>query len=92
VLRRLWLGCGVIGQRRGRRVAAGSIAVLDSYAPALQLIADGTGKVEPLLTHNLPLQAYPDAVEALRRGDGLKIQLALALPDSGLLTVTGDPA
>lgn len=68
------------------------MAVLDSYAPALQLIADGTGKVEPLLTHNLPLQAYPDAVEALRRGDGLKIQLTLALPDSGLLTVTGDPA
>jgi len=51
-------------------------------AKALQLIADGRVKVEPLLTHNLPLQAYPDAVEALRRGDGLKIQLTLALPDS----------
>jgi 2-desacetyl-2-hydroxyethyl bacteriochlorophyllide A dehydrogenase len=53
----------------------GSMAVLDSYAPALQLIADGTVNVEPLLTHNLPLQSYPDAFEALRRGDGLKIQL-----------------
>jgi threonine dehydrogenase-like Zn-dependent dehydrogenase len=51
------------------------MAVLDSYAPALQLIAEGTVKVEPLLTHNLPLQSYPGAFEALRRGDGLKIQL-----------------
>ncbi len=53
----------------------GSMAVLDSYAPALQLIAEGTVNVEPLLTHNLPLSSYPDAFEALRRGDGLKIQL-----------------
>ena len=37
----------------------GSMAVLDSYAPAVQLIADGTVKVGPLLTHNLPLQSYP---------------------------------
>ena len=53
----------------------GSMAVLDSYAPALKLIADGMINVEPLLTHQLPLNAYPDAFEALRRGDGLKIQL-----------------
>ena len=53
----------------------GSMAVLDSYAPALRLIADGMVQVEPLLTHQLPLNAYPDAFEALRRGDGLKIQL-----------------
>lgn len=53
----------------------GSMAVLDSYAPALKLIADGLVKIEPLLTHQLPLEDYPDAFEALRRGDGLKIQL-----------------
>ena len=53
----------------------GSMAVLDSYAPALRLIADGMAQVETLLTHQLPLNAYPDAFEALRRGDGLKIQL-----------------
>jgi threonine dehydrogenase-like Zn-dependent dehydrogenase len=70
----------------------GSMAVLDSYAPALQLIADGTVKVEPLLTHNLPLRSYPDAFEALRRGDGLKSSSPLALPDSGRLTVRATPA
>lgn len=57
----------------------GSMAVLDSYAPALRLVADRTINVEPLLTHNLPLSAYPDAFEALRRGDGLKIQLSPSL-------------
>jgi threonine dehydrogenase-like Zn-dependent dehydrogenase len=70
-------------------VAASSLGRLESPR---SLIADGTVNVEPLLTHNLPLRAYPDAVEALRPGDGLKIQLTLAPPDSGLLTVTGDPA
>ncbi len=55
------------------------MAVLDSYAPALQLIADGTVKVEPLLTHNVPLQAYRDAVEA-PRPDGLSILMVSATP------------
>lgn len=54
----------------------GSMAVLDSYAPALRLIAEGTVSVAPLLTHHLPLVDYPDAFAALGRGDGLKIQLS----------------
>jgi threonine dehydrogenase-like Zn-dependent dehydrogenase len=53
------------------------MAVLDSYLPAIRLIADGMIQVEPLITHQLLLNAYPDAFEALRRGDGLKIQLLL---------------
>jgi len=54
----------------------GSMAVLNSYAPALRLIADGTVNVGPLLTHNLPLAQYPEAFDVLRRGEGLKIQLS----------------
>jgi NADPH2:quinone reductase len=53
----------------------GSMAVLNSYGPALQLLADGLVDVEPLLTHGLPLDDYPDALEAVARGEGLKIQL-----------------
>lgn len=53
----------------------GSMAVLNSYGPALRLIADGLVDVDPLLTHNLALADYPDAFETLRRGEGLKIQL-----------------
>lgn len=54
----------------------GSMAVLDSFAPALELIADGMVNTKSLLTHNLPLSSYPEAFEALRRGEGLKIQLS----------------
>ncbi len=53
----------------------GSMAVLDSYAPALQLMADDAVDIAPLLTHRLPLTSYPEAFDALRRGEGLKIQL-----------------
>lgn len=53
----------------------GSMAVLHSYAPALQLVVDGLVDVQSLITHGLPLDEYPDALEAVRRGDGLKIQL-----------------
>jgi 2-desacetyl-2-hydroxyethyl bacteriochlorophyllide A dehydrogenase len=53
----------------------GSMAVLHSYGQALALVADGLVDTEPLLTHGLPLTAYPDALEMVRRGEGLKIQL-----------------
>ncbi|NMN99657.1 alcohol dehydrogenase catalytic domain-containing protein [Gordonia sp. TBRC 11910] len=53
----------------------GSMAVLDSYAPALDLIAGGLVNVDALLTHCEDLDDYPAAFETLRRGEGLKIQL-----------------
>ena len=71
----------------------GSMAVLDSYAPALQLIADGTVKVGPLFT-TTTCRCSPtsDGYEALRRGDGLKkSNTPTALTHSGLLTLTATP-
>jgi threonine dehydrogenase-like Zn-dependent dehydrogenase len=53
----------------------GSMAVLHSFAPALQLLATGAVRVQPLLTHAFPLERDPDALEAVRRGEGPKIQL-----------------
>jgi 2-desacetyl-2-hydroxyethyl bacteriochlorophyllide A dehydrogenase len=53
----------------------GSMAVLHSYGPALQLVADGLVQVDPLITHSLPLDDYPNALQAVGRGEGLKIQL-----------------
>jgi 2-desacetyl-2-hydroxyethyl bacteriochlorophyllide A dehydrogenase len=53
----------------------GSMAVLHSYATALKLVADGVVDVDPLITHGLPLDGYPDALDKVRRGEGLKIQL-----------------
>lgn len=60
-------------------IVLGSMAVLNSYGPALQLIADGLVQVDPLITHSLPLDDYPSALDAVARGEGLKIQL---LPSS----------
>jgi 2-desacetyl-2-hydroxyethyl bacteriochlorophyllide A dehydrogenase len=53
----------------------GSMAVLNSFGPALQLIASGAVQVQPLLTHQLALESYPDALLAVRHGEGLKVQL-----------------
>jgi len=33
-----------------------------------QRLATGAVRVQPLLIHALPLQQYPDALEAVRRG------------------------
>ena len=40
-----------------------------------QLAIDGLVDLDPLITHGLPLDDYPDALDMIRRGDGLKIQL-----------------
>jgi NADPH2:quinone reductase len=56
-------------------VILGSMAVLHSYGEALRLVADGLVDVDPLISHGLPLERYPDALEMVRTGQGLKIQL-----------------
>lgn len=53
----------------------GSMAVLHSFAPAVDLIASRAFNAEALLTRALPLQEYPTALEMVRRGEGLKTQV-----------------
>ncbi|MGH3435087.1 MAG: zinc-dependent alcohol dehydrogenase family protein [Sciscionella sp.] len=53
----------------------GSMAVLHSFGTALDLLADGAVDTEPLLTHALPLDEFPDALELMRSGAGLKVQV-----------------
>lgn len=53
----------------------GSMAVLNSYAPAVRLVANGTVDVGTLLTEALPLDDYPRALDIVRRGEGLKTQI-----------------
>jgi threonine dehydrogenase-like Zn-dependent dehydrogenase len=65
----------VVGVAREEISSMGSMAVLNSYGPALQLVANGTVQVDPLIAHGLALGDGPEALEMLRRGDGLKIQL-----------------
>ncbi|MDQ1645673.1 MAG: hypothetical protein QOJ50_1857 [Cryptosporangiaceae bacterium] len=53
----------------------GSMAVLNSYSRALELLAEGTVYADPLLTHSVSIDGYPDALETVRRGEGVKVQI-----------------
>lgn len=53
----------------------GSMAILNSYAPAVDLMLAGVVDGETLLTRPFPLEKYPAALETVRRGEGLKTQV-----------------
>lgn len=53
----------------------GSMAVLHSFGAALDLVADGAIDTSALITDTLPLERYPEALELMRSGAGLKIQV-----------------
>ena len=53
----------------------GSMAVLHSFGPAMQLLASGAVTVDPLLTHALPLEDFGEALDLMRSGAGVKVQV-----------------
>jgi len=53
----------------------GSMAVLNSYGAALDLVASGAVDTTPLITHGLPLADFTGALETVRAGAGLKVQV-----------------
>lgn len=53
----------------------GSMAVLHSYGAARDLLASGQVSAEPLLSHALPLAEFPAALDLMRSGAGVKIQV-----------------
>ncbi|MGH3449185.1 MAG: zinc-dependent alcohol dehydrogenase family protein [Haloechinothrix sp.] len=53
----------------------GSMAVLHSYGPALELVASGAVDTATLLTDTLGLERFPEALERMRAGNGLKVQV-----------------
>jgi len=53
----------------------GSMAVLNSYGPAIDIIAAGAIDTEKMVTHTFPIDQFAEAVELVRRGDGLKVQI-----------------
>lgn len=48
----------------------GSMAVLYTFAPAIELPRAGVVATEPLLTHSFPLERFEDALAAMRSGEG----------------------
>ncbi len=57
----------------------GSMAVLFSFGPALDLISGGVIDTKALLTTALPLEDFPNALNMVRKGEGVKTQI---LPNS----------
>jgi 2-desacetyl-2-hydroxyethyl bacteriochlorophyllide A dehydrogenase len=53
----------------------GSMAVLHSYERAADLFATGVLDPDVFITDRLPLEEYPAALEAFKRGQGLKTQV-----------------
>ncbi len=51
------------------------MAVLHSYGAALDLVASGAVDTDALVTHSLPLERFVDALDLMRGGTGLKIQV-----------------
>jgi threonine dehydrogenase-like Zn-dependent dehydrogenase len=54
----------------------GSMAVLNSFEPAMKLLAAGVIDAQRMVTHTFPLERFDDALEAMRGRQGLKIQIA----------------
>ncbi|GLY71470.1 zinc-dependent alcohol dehydrogenase family protein [Amycolatopsis taiwanensis] len=53
----------------------GSMAVLNSYGAALDLVAGGAIDTKPLLTDTRPLERFGEALALMRAGTGLKVQV-----------------
>jgi 2-desacetyl-2-hydroxyethyl bacteriochlorophyllide A dehydrogenase len=53
----------------------GSMAVLHSFERAAELFAEGALRPEVMISHRLPLEEYPAALEQFRAGVGRKIQV-----------------
>jgi 2-desacetyl-2-hydroxyethyl bacteriochlorophyllide A dehydrogenase len=53
----------------------GSMAVLESFEPALRLMDAGAIDVASMVTHRYDLQGFGDAVQAVRSRAGLKVQI-----------------
>jgi NADPH2:quinone reductase len=50
----------------------GSMAILRSFAPAVELLASGAVDVRPLLSAPLPLEEFGTALDRVRTGHGIK--------------------
>jgi 2-desacetyl-2-hydroxyethyl bacteriochlorophyllide A dehydrogenase len=51
----------------------------DSFPKAVKILESGTLNLRPLITHTLPLDKTREAIEILRRGEGIEILIDLKL-------------
>lgn len=53
----------------------GTMAVLNSYGPAIDILAAGAVDAEKMVTHSFALDSFDDALGVVRKGSGLKVQV-----------------
>jgi len=53
----------------------GTMAVLNSYGPAIDILAAGAIDAAKMVTHTFTLDRFDDAVDVVRRGAGMKVQV-----------------
>jgi len=53
----------------------GSMAVLNSYGPAIDVLAAHAVDAEKMVTHSFDLDHFQDALDLVRKGSGLKVQV-----------------
>lgn len=53
----------------------GSRAVLNSFQPAIDLLAAGAIDVDAMVSDSYPLEAFPEALARVRSGQGMKVQV-----------------
>lgn len=54
----------------------GTMAVLNSYGPAIDLLNAGAVDTAKMVTHTFPIEQFEEAVALVRAGGGLKVQIA----------------
>lgn len=52
-----------------------SMGARDTYGKALSAIANGTIRVDPLITHSFPLDGFAEALSVVAAGAGVKVQI-----------------
>ncbi len=60
---------------RDEITVVGSMGIHLGYGPALRLLAEGALDTELMLTHAFDLADFPRALEIVRRGEGIKVQV-----------------
>ena len=53
----------------------GTMAVLNSYGPAIDVLAAGAVDAAAMVTHTLRLDDFDGAIATVRAGSGLKVQI-----------------
>jgi 2-desacetyl-2-hydroxyethyl bacteriochlorophyllide A dehydrogenase len=53
----------------------GTMAVLNSYGPAIDVISAGAVDATKMVTHTFPIDQFAEAIKLVRQGAGLKVQI-----------------